>query len=352
MRILGLAGLASACLATSPVFAADLFGSAPPPMDAPVMSQELGSNWYIRGDVGWGQVTESTVTPSPDMFPVSFPMQTGFIDPLTAIWTPQTTSYNGAPLSNRNGNVPFTRGNFQTTNAPVFSIGAGYRVNDYFRVEATYQIFKGPGLSAHANLQCPGVLSPVNNFPAATAFASGPAVPAGYLYTSSPCDARLNATQFNNAGFANAYVDLGRWWMFMPYVGAGVGLNASTINGSLNYTNTTTGQAYQGPVFGEATGVPKTFVSQTGVNLLNQPIYSPLATSNSAAMQALTLNQNWNRSFSSTKYTIAGQFMAGFGVPISQSAVLDVSYRYTALDLRTTKNAMQSVNLGVRYNIN
>ena len=67
MKLLAAAGLAGVCLAASPLFAADLFESAPPPMDDGSQT-ELGSNWYIRGDVGYGMVTEPTVVPKPGCF--------------------------------------------------------------------------------------------------------------------------------------------------------------------------------------------------------------------------------------------------------------------------------------------
>src|SRR5947209_6424625 len=184
MRFLAAAGLLGACLATSPLYAADLFSSPPPTMDEPVYQSELGSNWYIRGDVGYGQVTESTVTPTPGMFPPSYNYQTGFVDPLTTNWVDQTLTYNGAPSGSPNSDTAFTRGNFQKAMTPSFSLGAGYRVNDWLRVEATYQIFKGPGLAAQAQLQCATALDPVYNHPNATALSSGPGVLAGNLYTS------------------------------------------------------------------------------------------------------------------------------------------------------------------------
>jgi hypothetical protein len=359
MRLLAAVGLAGACLATSPMFAADLLGSAPPPMEAPPLGQtELGSNWYIRGDVGYGQANESTIQPSPGAFPVSSSYQTGYIDPLSTQplplnWVNQTASANGAPSGSPNGNSAFTRGNNQTATMPTFSLGFGYRVNDWFRVEANYQIFKGPGLSAQAQLQCAGTLNSVSNYPNATAFNQGPAIPAGYLYNSSTCNGRLNATQFNNAGFVSAYIDLGHWWLFNPYIGAGAGLNASTINGSLNYTNATTGQAYNGPTYNATAGTPQTFVSQTGVDQYGNAIYKPLSNSSTPAMQALFQQQNFNRSYSSTKYTLAGQLMAGVGIPISQSATLDIGYHVMTLDLRGgTKNLFQDATIGVRYNIN
>jgi opacity protein-like surface antigen len=63
--------------------------------------------------------------------------------------------------------------------------------------------------------------------------------------------------------------------------------------------------------------------------------------------------QNWNRNINSTKITLAGSLMAGVGIQISQSAMLDIGYRFTSLDITSgLKDYRQSVNVGVRYNIN
>jgi hypothetical protein len=351
MKFLAVAGLAGVCLAASPLYAADLFESAPPPVDNGGQV-ELGSNWYIRGDVGYGLVTESTVTATPTMFPASSTFNTGTVDPNTGAFIPATASYNGAPTGNASGNDPFTRGNYQNAATPTFSVGFGYRVNDWLRTEATYQIFKGPGLSAQAQLQCAGALNAVSNFPNAVAGNPGLPVSAGYLYQSSPCNGYLNATQFNNTVLANAIFDLGKWGIVSPYVGVGAGLNASTISGSLNYFDATTGAAYNGPTYNAVAGVPSTLVSLTGVDAFGNKQYSAIKNSGGTTLQGLTLAQNWDRSFNSTKFTIAGQLMAGFGVPISQSATLDIGYHVMALDIANIKNMYQSVNMGVRYNIN
>src|ERR1700677_2485920 len=53
MKKFAAAALAGLALVSTPTYAADLFGTAAPPMSAsdnPAV--EIGSNWYIRGDVG------------------------------------------------------------------------------------------------------------------------------------------------------------------------------------------------------------------------------------------------------------------------------------------------------------
>ncbi len=353
MRLFAAALLAGVSLTASPLYAADLFESAPPPMGVSGDGMtELGSNWYIRGDVGYGLVNEPTVQATPNMFPATSTYNTGTINPNTLVFTPATATYNGAPSGSPGGNDPITRGNFQSGMTPTFSIGAGYRVNDWLRMEATYQFFKGPGLSAQSQLQCAGAISAVNNYPNAVPGNSGAPQSAGYYYQSSPCNGLLNASQFNNTGFVNAYIDLGKWWTLMTYVGVGAGLNASTISGSLNYYDATTGQAYNGPTYTPTPGAPNTLVSVTGVGPNGEKIYTPIANSGGLTLNGLTLQQNWNRSFNATKFTVAAQLMAGVGIPISQSAVLDVGYHAMTLDISNLKNMYQSVNVGVRYNLN
>ena len=122
------------------VYAADLFGSAPPPMDEPVAQSELGSNWYIRGDVGYGQI-EPTVVPQagllqPDRRPASStPNQIGSMDGRSATSQRRAGRHASTP-------VPVTRANAKTSAG--FDIGFGYRVNDWLRVEGNCSFSAGP----------------------------------------------------------------------------------------------------------------------------------------------------------------------------------------------------------------
>jgi opacity protein-like surface antigen len=364
MRLLGLAGLAGACLATSPLFAADLFGSAPPPMEAPAVDTELGSNWYIRGDVGYGQIDQATVVPQAGLFPQQSAggvFNAGaFVPYQFKDGTPLT--FNGAPIGDASSLVAAARGNDQKTMTSSFDVGFGYRINDWFRVEANYNFFRGPGFGAQTQVYCPGQANAVSNYNAQTTTTNNGGVvtttttyvptPVGYTYDWSTCNGYLNVAQYNNLGLITGYADLGHWWLFSPYIGVGVGVNANTITGSMNYYNTSTGQAYSGPnVSGSA---PGTWVVDTGtVDASGHPVYAPLVDKNGKGPQMEIGPQNWYRKIDSTKYTIAGQIAAGVGMQISQSATLDLGYRLTTTDITGgVKGFLQSVNLGVRYNIN
>jgi opacity protein-like surface antigen len=359
MRLIAAAGLAGACLATTPLYAADLFGSAPPPMMEPMQQEELGSNWYIRGDVGYGTITQASVVPEAGLLQPD--RSAGFFDPNTLAWTQMFASngapatFNDPPIGNPSSPVPVTRGNQQTKPTPTFDIGVGYRVNDWLRVEGTYSFFRGPGFGMQATKICPEVANAVSQTVVTTDASGNPVSttnPVGYLWSPNPCTGDLNVTQYNHLGIASAYVDLGHWWMgITPYIGGGVGLNVNTISGSLTYKQNDNGQTYPGmSVNGSA---PPVWVVQSGVDASGNPQYAAVQDPNGRYPGIGFGPQSWERRILSTKYTIAGQIAAGIGMPISQSAMLDLSYKATTTDVfGGVKGLLQTVNLGVRYNIN
>ena len=352
------AALAGACLATSPLFAADLFGSAPPPMPEQNAETELGANWYIRGDLGYGQNNQATVVPQAGLFPQN---QTpgGYIDNngrFQALVNPingKALEFNGAPIGDPNTPVQVQRGNNFTVGAASINLGFGYRVNDWLRVEAQYSFFKGPGLVASTKVYCPGGVNAVSNYSyASAADTTGTASPVGYTYDWSTCNGYLNLTQKNNLGLAAAYVDLGHWGMFTPYIGGGMGVNVNEVTGSLNYYNTTSGQAYTGP---SPTGTaPANWVVDTGAtDQAGRPIYSTMVDSKGNTSNINLGKQSWARTIDQTKWTFAAQAAAGLGIQISQSATLDIGYRLLTTDITSgAKGIFQSVNMGVRYNLN
>jgi hypothetical protein len=328
MRLFAVALLGGASLAASPLYAADLFESAPPPMMAPGGQTELGSNWYIRGDVGYGQIDQATVVPQAGLFP-TVGMQ---------------------PVGDASQALSPTRGNNQVTNTAAFGLGMGYRVNDWFRAEADWQYSKGPGFATTQTVFCPEVANAVSNY----SYPGGvpTPTPVGYQYDFTTCNGQLKMSQYNNTVLAMGYFDLGHWWLFTPYIGAGAGINVNSINGTLAYNQTDTGATYAGPtVTGTA---PGNWVVQTGVDAQGHPTYGPLplGAPTSGVPQPIG-PANWNRNISSTKYSFAGALALGLGVQISQSATLDLYYKAESLDVtQGTSNLLQTFNIGVRYNIN
>ena len=311
------AALAGLAMASSPTLGADLFGSAPPPISYSAgqgPQTEVGSNWYLRGDVG----ASFDNSPTLSLSSISTPPQGDPANP----WSPT--------LGPSKFSTDFTA-----------DIGVGYRVNNYFRLEATYDYRGGPGGKNTSTVICPyGAYGMETQ--------TTPVVLLGYLYNpTNTCDGHVKLTQYNNAGLVNGYVDLGTYWGITPYFGAGAGLNVNTISGSLNYFQTSNGAPYRADL--SPTGsYPQIWVNSAGVQLSPQPniTFAP---------------QNWDRKIASTRYSMAWDLIAGIGIQISPSATLDIGYRYLNTGAMNTvvspqtgtvmkqSNTSQDIRIGIRY---
>lgn len=294
--------------------AADLFGPAPPPVYPASVAPnlvEVGSNWYIRGDVGLSFVDAPTVSISSLSAPPIGYLGSTF----TGGSTGSSTDYSGG-------------------------VGFGYRLSDYFRIDATWEYRTGPSRNRSLAAICPYGLIGVNN--AATG------APAGYLYDAADtCLGGLKLSQHNNTMLANAYVDLGSYGGFTPYVGAGVGLNVNSMQGSSSFIEAANGIPYA------ANLTPFAPYPPLWVNAAGQPI---------APQPGVPFtSQNWYRTINSTTYGFAYAFTAGLGFKLNPSATLDVGYRYldagtssllvnpqTGLSVRQ-RNTSQEIRAGIRY---
>ena len=286
MKRIAAAALAGIALASTPSLAADLFGTAPPLVSYPAENNpmaEVGSNWYLRGDVG----LDFDPAASFSMAAVSTPAQ-------------------GA------GVLPFDSSLGSSRDREDFSgdLGVGYRFNNYLRGEATYEYRVGPSGDNANTVICPQSLT-----------AEGTS---GYLYdTSQICNGSLGLHQHNSTALASAYVDLGNYWGVTPYVGAGAGLNANTMSGTVAYTENVGGASYSANLSNTGT-VQQTWVNSSGAPISPQP--------NVAFAQ-----QDWNRSIHSTKYTMAWALMAGVGNP--DIAQRDARYRLSLPQRRRRQHA-------------
>jgi opacity protein-like surface antigen len=307
----------AAAIVAAPASAADLLGTSPPltlPATQGPLAFEVGSNWYVRGDLG----VSFDRTPSVSFSSIALP-------PLGAI---------GAPLTIGNG------ANWTTTNF-TGGAGFGYRWNDWLRFDATWDYRNGPGGSRQAAVVCPYGLTGVSGQTGA---------PLGFLYdTTNTCNSSTSVRQFDNAFLANAYFDLGTYYGFTPYVGGGLGMNMNTLTGNVNYNETANGQTY----VANLTAVPPfppVWVNTQGQALAPQP--------NIAFGQ-----QFWNRSIRTTTWSMAWALAAGVGYKITPSVTLDIGYRYlnsgtvntlinpqTGATIRQT-NASQQIRVGILYYI-
>jgi opacity protein-like surface antigen len=316
MKVLLSLACAGLTIAAAPACGADLFGASPPlsyPATQAPTAVEVGSNWYLRGDLG-----------------VSFDDAPSIS--LSSVSTPPP-GYHGAPLP------AYAGGNMNSTDF-TGGVGFGYRFNNYLRVDATWDYRTGPGGTRERTVVCPYALS------GETQQVTGLLL--GYLYnTSNTCDGVANIRQYNNTFLANGYVDLGSYAGFTPYLGGGLGFNMNVMSGSLNYHETANGQAYAADL--TPTGAfPQIWVSPYGQPISPQPniAFAP---------------QNWNRSINATNYTFAWALSAGVGFQLNPSATLDIGYRYlnsgaidklvnpeTGMRVRQN-NTSQQILVGIRY---
>src|SRR5271166_5426772 len=276
MRLFLFTAFASLTLA-APAGAADLFGSAPPPIfpaAQPPTTIEVGTNWYVRGDVGasFGQ------------------------SPKTWLALPSLPVSWGAVTS---------RGRTRS-----------------FGVVCPYSL--------------QGVTNPLTG------------AAAGYLYDpTNTCAGTTNLSWHDNAFLANGYVDLGTYSGFTPYVGGGVGLNVSRLQGTANFVETANALTYAANLTSPGL-FPSVWVNSAGQPISPQP-------------GVLFTSQNWNRSISSNTYRFAWSLSAGLAYQLNPSATLDIGYRYinggqstllvnpqTGLTVKQN-NISQQVLVGVRY---
>jgi opacity protein-like surface antigen len=314
MKVLLSLACAGAIVA-APASAADLLGTSPPltiPASQAPTAFELGTNWYVRGDLG----VSFDHAPSVSFSSIALP-------PLGVV---------GAPLTIGNGT------NWSTTNF-TGGAGFGYRWNDWLRFDATWDYRNGPGGTRQATVVCPYGL---------TGKSSPAGVPLGFLYdTTNTCNASASLHQYDNAFLGNAYVDLGTYYGFTPYVGGGLGLNMNVLSGSANFNETANGQTYAADLTAVG-GFPLVWVNPTGQTLAPQPniAFAP---------------QFWDRSIHSTTYSMAWALAAGFGFKLTPSATLDIGYRYlnsgtvnTLINPQTgltihQYNASHQIRVGVLY---
>jgi opacity protein-like surface antigen len=178
MTLFSRAALAAiAALAFAPVSGALAADYEPPviaaqPAEVPV---EIGTGWYLRGDVGYAFSTKPSG---------SFGYRT--FDPVTA-------SY---------GKASFDRTGLGDN--MTYGIGFGYTFNEWFRADLTLDGFRTPFHGSTASA-----------FPCSTA--------AGFAGTACRSEDSARASTFSL--MANGYLDLGTYAGFTPYVGAGAGVS-------------------------------------------------------------------------------------------------------------------------------
>jgi opacity protein-like surface antigen len=274
-----LKSAAAALVATlfhSGALAADLRMPYAPPQndDVPV---EFGTGWYIRGDLAAAQ---------------------------------------------DNANV-FGRASLLHMKPPngwSAGLGAGYKFTNFLRADLTVD-YRSPvttnGLAGTTPCQI-GAAPVLGGAGGTTIVGSTPIVTQCYGIERS----RLNRTHV----LANAYVDLGTWSRFTPYVGAGVGVNVIYNKSQLNW--------FMG----------------------NQNPYNVTWTD---PFSQATFQGYMDTQHSGYAYRLAWAAMGGVAIDLTPHLKLDVGYRYLGLgtyaatdtsgNLVTKRLSAQEIRTGFRY---
>jgi len=317
MATLGALCVSAATAADMP-FASPL--PPPPPVDQPV---EFGTGWYLRGDVGYSNIPVPVVV---------------------------------ADFAN----------NLGRTGAASGGIGFGYQYNSWLRTdfEIDRAVFRPS--SAQAPIWCPS--GTVLDYPAATANVASPGTgtPAGFLYDpSETCTPYVTAHLNRTTPMFNAYLDLGHWWGFTPYVGAGVGFSYLQSSSAVTYNSTANGLPWA-PNLAQS-GVPLQWVQNPfiAVPIVPTPSTAPTQTFVPNVVTPPRVLQwaqiNPNQYVKKVTWKFSWNLMAGVSYDISQNLKIDVHYRlldagsYTGLPSMLTlapgvtkELVSQEVRVGVR----
>lgn len=157
--------IASAIAIMASTYSAQAAEILPDPPVVELPPAEHFGGWYLRGDIGYAATSVDSITY------FQGPTQTGsfVISEFSDTW--------------------------------MFGVGVGYQINDYFRVDWTANYYGESDFtgSSALNVACSdGTVGAV-------------------------CSYSDNGTFQASVLLANAYVDLGSWSGFTPYVGAGIG---------------------------------------------------------------------------------------------------------------------------------
>jgi len=149
-----------------------------PPVQLPQIEEYVASGWYLRGDIG--------------------------------MTNQQVKSLNNALYSTATS-VNTTQEDFDSS--PLFGLGVGYQWNTWLRTDLTGE-YRGKA-----------------NFHGLDIVRSGG--------TNSTDEYRASKSEW--LVLANIYADLGTWYSFTPFIGAGVGVSYNTISNFLDVCTTCAG---------------------------------------------------------------------------------------------------------------
>ena len=271
---------------------------------------EIGSGWYIRGDFGEALGVGPSVNGS---------------------------SITAPPPGDASNAIAPTYGASAHQQQFTFGGGFGYQFNSNFRVDATFDHFTSVSFGYVGQVVCPYSATGIyQTIITATGTISNPL---GILYDpTNTCNGVEKISNTNNVALVNAYYDLPAFYGLAPYVGAGVGMNFFHTSGTLGYFKTSDGSSYNADLSLPG-GYPAVWVNAQGQAVPNPGI---------AFSQ-----QNWNRTLSQTKITMAIALMAGVSYHFNDWVALDVGYRYLNANIsQPGSNYSNEIRAGLRIYAN
>jgi len=274
LRAVALAGLTT--LGANQAPAADFLKfpmeSAPEVAIKPV---ELGSGWYLRGGVG----------ASNDKGPLLVPE------------APPDRKINWA-----------------------IDVGAGYKFNDWLRTDATLTFNKPRDVSRNGfKVTCPYALYGI------TDVAQNQQL--GYFWDTlhDTCDPKSSSDLKKVDLMFNAYVDLGTWGGFTPFVGVGAGVSLLKATTSLKYLKASDGSVY-GPDLSPIGTYPHFWVDGYGRDITS---WTDAAGVVHQGNPPVAFDKNvWTRNSSKTSFNLAWSLMGGVAYDVTPQLKAEFGYRY------------------------
>jgi opacity protein-like surface antigen len=289
-----------------------------PPVEQPV---EFGTGWYLRGDVGYSNMSVPVVV---------------------------------ADFANNLGRTGAASGN----------IGFGYQYNEWFRTEFAIDRAVFRPSSARAPQWCPSGKVLYYNQDAGSL--SGQAI--GYLYDpSETCTPYVTAHLNRTTPMVNAYLDLGHWSGFTPYVGAGIGMTNLQASSAVNYNNTANGGLWEPNL--AVQGVPLIWVPATNTYTVSTVNVTSTSTSTVGGVTTTTTTTTPttvvkanpvtpprtlqfaqlipSQYSKKTSWKFSWNIMAGVSYDVSQNVKIDVGYRFLNAGSYTSLPSMLTLAPGV-----
>ncbi len=314
MKKVAFAALAGLSMSTCALSTCALAADAAMPVSGSLATNaqyEVGSGWYLRGDLG----DNLGVSPSVDAASITAP-----------------------PAGNATTATKPTFGASTRKDNFSFGLGFGYQFAPWFRMDATFDHFTAVSSHYTGTVVCPYNARTLTAQAGDPRFAAGTNI--GILYdTNQTCNGEEQITNINNLALINAYYDLPAFAGLVPYVGAGAGLNFMSTTGNLVYKKTSDGSTYAADLTAPS-GTPSVWVDANGNTISPNPGISFAA-------------QNWNRTYSQSKVTLAIALMAGVAYHFNESLALDLGYRYLNADiLHPSSNHSHDFRAGIRLYAN